>query len=90
MVKGEGNLINDSSGIKNEDERISGQYNIGLITIGILPVIALNTRSWYGNNNTHTMLVTALTSFMILLMLGIVLLLLNREKEEKNDIHNKR
>lgn len=89
IVKGEGNMTNESSGIKKEEERISGRYNIGLISIGILPVIALNTQSWYGNNSTHTMLVTVLISFMILLMLGIVILLLNREAEERNDTHNK-
>jgi hypothetical protein len=89
MVRGEGSITNQSSGIKKEEERISGRYNIGLISIGILPVIALNTQSWYGNSNSYAMLVTALTSFLILLMLGIALLLLNREAEEKNGTHNK-
>ena len=78
------NMTNDSFEIGNKDEKTSRQYNIGLLAIGLLPLIALNTQSWYGNKDVFNMFATILISTLILLTLGIVLVLINKtEKENK-------
>lgn len=75
-------MANNSFDIGNEDNKTSGQYNIGLLAIGLLPVIALNTQSWYGNSDAFTMYAMILISALILLMLGIVLVIINKTEKE--------
>ncbi|MBN1432534.1 MAG: hypothetical protein JW931_07145 [Methanomicrobiaceae archaeon] len=80
MNKNSGYSGRDPVGEIEKEERTTRQDNIGLLTIGLLPVIALNTQSWYGGSNAITTLVTSFISALILLMLGIILILANKEK----------
>lgn len=68
--------------VKEEEKkaRASRNYNLGLLTIGLLPVIALNTQSWYGNKDIITETATTIISVFILLLLGLILVLANTRK----------